>query len=167
MERRLQWERPMAPQSSQGETAVLLVVEGAAAAPLWPEHLGDAPSAGWAMLEQEEWEPVAPFLSRLTDALDRDAASAAPTRQVVLIAGVSLERATLAARHLTSLAILQYLSQVGGGTLLLSHGHSQTDAACEELVELARELDEEWSESGVVVATRFESDVADELRKAG
>jgi hypothetical protein len=157
----------MAPESFQGETSVLLVVEGTAAAPLWLDHLGDAPSVGWGMLEQEEWEPVAPFLERLTDVLERDASSAVPTRQVVLVTGLAMARATLAARHLMSLAILRHLSQVGGGTLLLSHGHARADAARDELVDLARELEEEWSDSGIVVATRFASAEEAELLKAG
>lgn len=157
----------MAPESFQDESEVLLVVEGAAAALPWPVHLGDAPGAGWGVLEQEEWEPVAPFLDRMTDTLERDAGSASPTRRVVLVAGVSLDRATLASRHLMSLAILRHLSQVGGGTLVLSHGYARTDDACAELAAFARELEEDWSESGIVVATRFADSEEPELLKAG
>jgi hypothetical protein len=151
----------MAPSPFQLNARVLLVVEGTAACALWPAHLGAAPEDGWSVLEQEEWESLSAFSSRLNDTLSRfvrPSASDEPS-VVTLIASRLWDADSVAARRRIALDVLAHLAQSGGGTLVLSHGH-QHDASCREaLTKLAGELSPEWADSRVLVSARFEERV--------
>src|SRR3954471_17993510 len=149
MEHRLQLQPVMAPSLSQPNARILLIVEGTAASDLWPAHLGATPENGWSVLEQEEWESLTAFSSRLNETLSRfilPAVSDEPS-VVTLIASRCWDAESVAARRRVALDVLAHLAQSGGGTLVLSHGH-QHDASCREaLTKLAAELSPEWADS--------------------
>ncbi|HVU05630.1 MAG TPA: hypothetical protein VHE30_27970 [Polyangiaceae bacterium] len=150
------------------DDSVLLVVEGRAAAPSWLAHLGAPPPSGWSVLEQEEWEPVSPFLDRLGDTLARNAFDGEHAETVVVVLGADLDETGLAARRLVLLSVMTELARQGSGTVLLTHGLVQDARLHEELCELADELASEWEDSGVAVHARFEgAPRRAELRKTG
>jgi hypothetical protein len=137
------------------EESVLVVVEGNAAAPSWPAHLGAAPVKGWSFLEQEEWEPPGDFFQRVTDLLERCRIGDPSAKVVILVAGSWLDEETRRTRARLANEILGHLALSGGGTLLLSHGHLHDPHLREELASLASDLKEEWDDRRLVVQTRF------------
>jgi len=158
MEQRLQLGPAMAAFFFQPNARVLLVVEGAAACALWPAHLGSTPESGWSALEQEEWESLTAFSTRLNDVLSRFLVASIPDEPAVvtLVASRFWDAESVAARRRVALDVLAHLAQSGGGTLVLSHGH-QYDVTCREaLTKLAAELSPEWADSRVHVCAGFE-----------
>lgn len=144
----------------------LLVVEGCAACPLWPAHLGTAPDEGWAVLEQEEWEPLPAFSVRLNDALARAIDCAESPLAVVLVTGRHWDAVSLGARRRVALDILAHLARGAGGSLLLTHGHQHDQACRDALAALADELSPEWADARVTVSARFEERTRREARKS-
>lgn len=139
----------------QTAESVLLVVEGSAAIPAWPSHLGAPPEAGWSVLEQEEWESAGTFLGRVNQTLEPGALMSGAAQVVVLVAGSWMDEGTLRARDHLANEILGQLARAGGGTLLLSYGALQDAALRGQLTELAADLAAEWDDSRLVVRTRF------------
>lgn len=145
----------MSRESFHFESALLLVVEGRAAIPLWPGHLGPAPRDGWTMLEQEEWETGHSFENRLTETLGRDALDPHGARVVVLVASAWTDERSLSARQQLAVSLLTHLAQQGGGELFVTLGHEHDAEARDELAQFVASLAEEWASSGIVVSTRF------------
>lgn len=144
----------------------LLVVEGCAACPLWPAHLGMAPDDGWAVLEQEEWEPLPAFSVRLNEALARATACVESPLAIVLVTSRHWDGISLGARRRVALDILAHLARGAGGSLLLTHGHQHDQECREALAALADELSPEWADARVSVSARFEERTRREARKA-
>jgi len=151
------------------DDAVLLVVEGRAAIPAWVSHLGAPPPLGWGVLEQEEWEPLSTFLSRLNDVLDRSVLDDAHAETVVVVLGDTLDETSTAARRLLLLAVMTHFAHRGSGTVLLTHGIQHGPALHDELAELAADLALEWEDAGISVHARVEGAAAprSEVRKTG
>jgi hypothetical protein len=155
----------MAPVNPSSMPA-LLVVEGCAACPPWPAHLGASPEEGWAVLEQEEWEALPAFSKRLGEALSRATASVDDGPLVVIfVTSHHWDAVAVAARRRIALDVLAYLAGGAGGSLVLTHGH-QRDALCRDgLVALASELSPEWADARVAVSARFDEHARRETRK--
>jgi hypothetical protein len=148
------------------DDAVLLVVEGRAATPAWPPHLGAPPPLGWGMLEQEEWEPISTFLRRVNDTLDRSVLDDTHAETVVVVLGDTLGETSAAARRLLLLAVMTHFAHRGCGTVLLTHGVQHGPALHDELAELAADLALEWEDAGIAVHARAEGQVPhSEIRK--
>ena len=143
----------------------LIVVEGRAACASWLAHLGASPEEGWAVLEQEEWEPLSGFCARLGDTLSRATASSDGTLVVTLVTSQQWDVVALDSRRRLALEILAHLARGAGGALLLTHGH-QRDLACRDaLTTLAEELSPEWADARVTVSAHFEDRTRREPRK--
>jgi hypothetical protein len=140
-------------------SSVLVIAEGRAVTLDWPEHLGETPSAGWALVEQEEWEGLPAFLGRVGTVLGRDALDA-PERTVVFVASAWTGRTDVASRRLLVLEVLTHLARTGGGSFVLSHDHLQDADSCAELTGMASDLAEDWQDSGVTVSTCFDPRVS-------
>jgi hypothetical protein len=155
MEHRLQLTRAQMAQVPLTTAPALLVVEGCAACPLWPAHLGTAPDDGWAILEQEEWESSSAFSTRLNEALTRaTACSDEIPLVIVLITSRHWDGEALGARRRLALEILAHLARGAGGSLVLTHGHQHDPACREALGALADELSPEWADARVTVSAR-------------
>jgi hypothetical protein len=153
-------------ESFHFESALLLVVEGRAAAPLWLGHLGPAPRDGWTMLEQEEWESATAFQSRLGETLDRDALDPHGARVIVLVASDWMDERSQASRRQLAASLLAHLARQGGGEFVVTHGYGHDSRAREELAQFVALLADEWQSSGIVVSTRFaEAPRRSEVRK--
>lgn len=149
MERTLQCLRLMQPGASK---AVLVVVEGEAACPLWMKHWGAEPADGWAVLEQEEWETRPAFVVRLRTVVARLSSELAP--EIVLVTSSRCDPSAVAARWDLATTLLACLVQTGGGELALTRGHGASARAEHALDELTGELAAEWEENGVRVSHR-------------
>ncbi|HEX3596311.1 MAG TPA: hypothetical protein VHU80_14475 [Polyangiaceae bacterium] len=147
-------------------TRVLLVVEGSAASPMWPAHLGAPPDEGWSVLEQEEWESMSAFCARLEETLARATLHSEEGLVVTLVTSGYWDPASVAARRRLALDILAHLAETEGSALLLSHGHQHDHGAREALTALAAELAPEWADARVLVSARFEERPRREPRKA-
>ena len=146
----------MAPITFQSNSRVLLVVEGSAASPLWPAHLGAPPDAGWSVLEQEEWESMSAFGVRLERTLGRVTLHTDETLVVALVTSGFWDPASVAARRRLALDILAHLAESEGSALLLSHGHQHDAGSRDALATLAAELAPEWADARVVVSARID-----------
>jgi hypothetical protein len=166
MEHRVQLSRGAMAQVTLTTAPALLVVEGCAACPLWPAHLGAAPDDGWAVLEQEEWESLSAFSVRLNEALARATGSAEGPLAIVLITSRHWDGVAIGARRRLALDILAHLARGAGGSLFLTHGHQHDPACRDALAALADELSPEWADARVSVSARFEERTRRETRKA-
>jgi hypothetical protein len=146
----------MASITFHSNTRVLLVVEGSAACPMWPPHLGAPPDEGFAVLEQEEWESMSAFCARLDETLTRATLHCDDGLVVTLVTSGYWDSASVAARRRLALDILSHLAEIDGSALLLSHGHQHDHGNRDALAALAAELAPEWADARVIVSARFE-----------
>jgi hypothetical protein len=133
--------------------SVLVVVERAAATPLWNADWGPTPDEGWSMLEQEEWEPAAAFAERLQLALERQATETCqPT--VLLVTSAQDDEAAMSERWSLSSVVLGHFTSTAGGRLLLTGGYGQETRAAFALSSLAEELSDEWATASIAIDVR-------------
>ncbi|HEX4339223.1 MAG TPA: hypothetical protein VH062_25120 [Polyangiaceae bacterium] len=146
----------MAPITLHSNARVLLVVEGSAACPMWPAHLGAPPEDGFSVLEQEEWESMCAFGARLEVTLGRATSQGDGTFVVALVTSGFWDPASLRARRRLALDILAHLAETEGSALLLTHGHQHDAGSRDALGALAAELAPDWADARVTVSARLE-----------